>query len=77
MSLKPCRYTGLALAENTTCGGLCDMFPACLPLPSPHLVAEVAQLKTQAVVDHQSYTATAQALEAIHEALDIRLDEGE
>jgi hypothetical protein len=77
MSLKPCRYTGLTLAENMTCGDLCDLFPACLPLPSQHLVAEVAQLRTQADNDHQNYAATAQALEAIHEALGIETNEGE
>jgi hypothetical protein len=65
MSLKPCRHTGLAFAEDVTCGALYDSFPTCLPSPSLRLLGEVAQLGTQAVNDRQSCTATAQALEAI------------
>jgi hypothetical protein len=78
MSLKPCRYTGITLAENVTCGGLCDSFPSCLPLPSSFLADEIAQLRTRTAHDHQNYTATAEALQAINEALVMeQLAEGE
>lgn len=69
MSLKPCQATGEKLADDTTCGALCEAFPACLPVPSVGLVADVHRLRMDA--EHEAYgaAATAESLSLIHQAL--------
>ena len=37
MSQRDCVHTGVKLPDLTTCGGLCEAFPACLP-PLPGMV---------------------------------------
>jgi hypothetical protein len=69
MALRPCQYSGQRLPDNETCGGLCSEFPACLPAPSPELVAEVARLRIEAESEQASYLATSASLMLIHEAL--------
>ena len=75
MSLSICCVLVKQLPPNITCGAVCESFPGCLPSPSPGLLRRVAWLRTQAANDRQNYTA--QALEAIHEALGIEANEGE
>lgn len=69
MALRRCQHTGQKLPDNETCGGLCSEFPACLPSPSPELVAEVARLRIEAENEAEGYTATAESLTLIHQAL--------
>jgi hypothetical protein len=69
MSLKPCQATGEKLADDTTCGALCERFPACLPLPSVGLVADVHRLRMDAKHEADGAAATAESLSLIHQAL--------
>jgi hypothetical protein len=69
MSLKPCPVTGEKLADNTTCGALCEVFPACLPIPSVGLVACVQRLRMDAEHEAEGDAATAETLSLIHRAL--------
>jgi hypothetical protein len=69
MALRHCQHIGLKLPDSETCGGLCNEFPTCLPAPSPELVAEVARLRIEAKSEQASYSATAESLALIHQAL--------
>ena len=69
MALRRCQHSGQRLPDNETCGGLCSEFPACLPAPSPELVAEVARLRIEAESEQASYSAAAESLMLIHQVL--------
>jgi hypothetical protein len=69
MTLKQCRHSRRKLADDTSCGALCEVFPACLPLPSVGLVADVHRLRMDAEHEADGTAATAESLNLIHQAL--------
>jgi hypothetical protein len=69
VSLEPCCGRGERLADNTTCGALCVIFPNCLPPPLPKLVAEVRRLRIEAQHDADGARDTTESLNLLHQAL--------
>jgi hypothetical protein len=48
MSRQVCKHRGIKLPDDTTCGGLCETFPGCLPLLSADLLGQVVDRWTLA-----------------------------
>jgi hypothetical protein len=69
MTLQPCQHTGVALPPATSCGALCDTFPACLPAPSTSLVGRLVQMREEAKDAYNQAANSSRTLEAIREAL--------
>ena len=69
MTLQPCQHTEVALPPATSCGALCDTFPACLPPPTTYLLGKVAQLREEADDAYDQAVSSSRTLEAIREAL--------
>ncbi len=69
MSLQPCCGRGERLADNMTCGALCDIFPDCLPPPSPELLSSVMALRASLFQEHAQHRASVHALRAIQQAI--------
>ena len=69
MSLNQCQHSRRKLPDDTSCGALCVVFPACLPTPSVGLVADDQRLRMNAESDAESDAATAESLSLIHQAL--------
>jgi hypothetical protein len=74
VSLRPCCGRGERLADNTTCGALCDIFPDCLPPPSPELIAAIVSLRESQAREHENHRASAQALRAFQQAIIERIE---
>jgi hypothetical protein len=68
MTLKPCN-AGPKLSPNVSCGGVCDIFPACLPAPSPELVASVMALRTSVLEEHAQHRASMRTLMVLQRAI--------
>ena len=75
MACRPCQRTSQRLPDNTTCGWLCDEFPACLPPPSPELVGSLRELRQHQVREHENRLRTAQALIFLKQATTERVEE--
>jgi hypothetical protein len=58
-----------------TCGGLCHEFPACVPPPSPVILALVARFSAEARAERNSASAIACALSDVSEAITRELDD--
>jgi len=57
------------LPPATSCGGLCDTFPACLPAPSTFLLGRLMQLREEANDAYDQAATSSRTLEAIKQAL--------
>jgi hypothetical protein len=57
------------LPPTTSCGALCDTFPACLPPPSTYLLGRVMQLRQQADDAYDQAADSTRTLEVIRDAL--------
>jgi hypothetical protein len=68
MTLKPCN-SGTELPPNVSCGGLCDIFPDCLPAPSPNLVAAVMALRASVLEEHAQHRASMLTLMVLQRAI--------
>jgi len=62
MTLKACHATGCKLPDYQSCSGLCDIFPDCLPPPSPELLSSVMALRASVVQEQAQQRAAVQAL---------------
>jgi hypothetical protein len=69
MACKPCRLTGAKLPDDTTCGALCKEFPACLPEPSPELLASISRFVRQGQAERENHEATASTLDQLYRAI--------
>jgi hypothetical protein len=75
LTLKPCTYNSRQLPDAVTCGERCTDFPACLPLPSPEILATVSQFSADAERERSSAEAVACALSDVYEAVTEELGE--
>ena len=69
MSRYICRHTERKLPDSVTCGGLCGSFPACIPMASVGLVADVHRLRMDAEHEAEGNASTAESLSLIRRAL--------
>ena len=69
MSWKVCAHRGVKLPENTTCGGMCADFPACLPPPSAELIETIRVSIHLTSADHDRRQAIHNTLDAINGAI--------
>jgi hypothetical protein len=74
MACKPCRLTGARLPNDTTCGAPCEDFPACLPEPSPELLASMSRFARQGQAERENHEAVAGTLDQLYRALTEGLD---
>ena len=74
MSTRRCRYRRQQLTATATCGARCELFPACLPPPTPELAARGPA--GRATPDQEGATAAAVAgvLAQLHAAITEGLD---
>jgi hypothetical protein len=63
------------LPDSLTCGELCPAFPACLPLPSPEILATVSQFTIDVERERSSAAAVACALSDVYEVITEELGE--
>jgi hypothetical protein len=69
VSLQRCAHTGAKLADNTTCGGRCRAFPACLPAVSPELARGVVLTLRATLTEHRAAASAHEALDQLHSAI--------
>jgi hypothetical protein len=74
MTLKPCDATGCKLPDYQSCGGLCDIFPDCMPPPSPELVSSVMVLRATLVQENAQNRAAMQSLRVLQRAISDRIE---
>jgi hypothetical protein len=73
MSIRRCDHLRQQLAAIATCGARCELFPACLPPPTPELAARVAAWRSAADQEGAA-VAVADALGRLHAAIAEGLD---
>jgi len=73
MTLKSCN-SGSELPPNVSCGEVCDIFPACLPPPSPELVASVMALRVSLIEEHAQHRASMRTLRVLQRAISERIE---
>ncbi len=69
MSRNVCAHRGKKLPDNTTCGGMCADFPACLPPSSPELIESIRASIRLTSADHDRRRAIRSTLDAINGAI--------
>ncbi len=74
MACKPCQWTGEKLPDNVTCAALCQEFPACLPEPSPGLLASISRFARQGQAERENHKAAASTLDKLYRAITEGLD---
>jgi hypothetical protein len=72
MTRQSCN-AGPELPPNVSCGGVCDIFPACLPPPSPELVASVMALRASLLQEHAQHRASMRTLMVLQRAISGRI----
>jgi hypothetical protein len=74
MTLKTCN-SGPKLSPNVSCGGLCDVFPDCLPPSSPELLSSVMALRASLIQEHAQQRAAVQVLRVLQRAINKRIEQ--
>ena len=69
MSRQVCEHRGIKLPDDTTCGGLCETFPGCVPLLSADLLGQVVDRWTLADSEIEAAVGANDVLERLHEAI--------
>jgi hypothetical protein len=69
VSLRCCAHTGTKRADNTTCGGRCGAFPACLPSISPELARGVVLTLCATMAEYQAAASAHEVLGELHAAI--------
>jgi hypothetical protein len=75
LSLHDCKHGGQKLPDALTCGKVCSRFPACLPRPSPQLLALLSQFSAELERERNSAAAVACGLSDVREAITEELDQ--
>jgi len=74
VSRNVCAHRGEKLPDNTTCGGLCTVFPECLPLPSPELLARLQEVFATGAREQLAHESLLSTLDQLRAAIDDGLE---
>jgi len=69
VTLRQCQFDEQLLPPKVSCGTRCPAFPACLPPPSPELVATVVRSEVEARSTHDNQAALIHVLSYLHDAI--------
>jgi len=64
-----CKYRGIKLPDNHSCGRLCNDFPSCLPSISPEVISGIVNWRLEAGSEREATAAAAGRLALLHDAI--------
>jgi len=73
LTLRRCQ-SGEQLPPNVSCASLCQMFPDCLPPPSPELISSVQRFWADGQTESENDQAVASTLRHLYEVISEGLE---
>jgi hypothetical protein len=69
LSRQACQHMKVKLPDNSTCGGLCQTFPSCLPPISAEVLDRIVRDRLLGGLEAEAIGRTADALEQLRAAI--------